>query len=115
MIVGVRSLPDGRTLTCFAVWLTLTSLQLGLVPGAEYAWGFNFWQYLPPACSWLLAAASLALCSGRVRDLLLAGASRAWRRARPREGAGPALLAWVLLSLALWLLRGVNGGEFIGK
>lgn len=84
-------------------WALLVAIQLGWIPFARHAWGFDLWAYLPGWASWVLGAASLPLCSRRVRDALAQG----WLATARRVPADPRLeaLACAALALALWLVR----------
>lgn len=88
-----------------AAWASLCLLELGWVPPLRHAWGYNFWQYLPPLASPLLAAAGLALCVPRARGVLITTASAV----ADRVGRLPAAAAWpaafVALTALFWLLR----------
>src|SRR3990172_10916624 len=64
------------SLAALGTWGALVPLQLGWLPWARHAWGYNLWQYFPTWIQLLLAAGTLALCSVRVRRALLAGGAR---------------------------------------
>jgi len=94
-------------MTAMAVLLcvALVAVELGWVPWVRYAWGFNLWRYQPPWLAWTLAALVLALCWGRVREVVAQGASALASLAQRR---GPPALPWLtalLVPIALWLVR----------
>jgi len=88
-----------------ATWLALTSLEFGLVPGVRHAWAFDLWQYLPPWAGWLLGAASLALCVGRVRDAVARACESLRARVPALSGAAGRLAAFAALALLFAALR----------
>jgi hypothetical protein len=94
---------------CLATWGALVSLQLGWIPWARHAWGFNLWEYLPEWAALLFAAASLTLCAARVRRGLLAAGAHLSGLTPVRRSGAPAWLGWLVawggLALLLWLGR----------
>lgn len=90
---------DPVSRVAFASWLLLVAAQLGWLPFTRYAWGFNFWQYLPGWAALLLAAAALALCQRRTRDSLLEGVRR----------IGSAIQGWPRWRLDLLLFASATG------
>jgi hypothetical protein len=86
-----------------AAWCLLAAIQLGWLPFARHAWGFDLWVYLPGWAGWGFAAASLALCAPRVRAGVVAAAAAAARRVP----GGPALAATasVVVALGCWVVR----------
>ena len=80
-------------------------MQLQWIPFARYAWGFNFWQYLPQWAPPLFAVASLALCSGAVRSAVARGAVRLRSGPFAAPGRLPKAAALGLVCAAFWLLR----------
>jgi len=97
------------SLAVLGIWGALVSIQLGWLPWARHAWGYNLWQYFPTWTRVLLATATLALCSERVRETLWALATNLCRRSACLRAPGttwPAgLLLWVVLSFLLWTVR----------
>jgi len=96
-----RTTTRSLSIAAFACWLVLTLMQLAWIPFFSRAWGVNFWRYLPSPLGVGFALASLALCSGTVRERIAdAAAILAKRCARV-----PLLLVAILVVAALWLLR----------
>jgi len=96
---------DPISRAALASWLLLSAAQLGWLPFTRYAWGFNFWQYLPGWAGLLLAAAALALCLRRTRDSLLGGLRRIGATTRGWPGRRLELLVFALATGVLWALR----------
>lgn len=92
-------------LATWLVWGVLTALQLGWIPPLRYAWGYNFWQYLPALASPALAAVGLAVCIPwtRTRAVALVERIAASVRGLPR-GAAPAIV-FVVLATSFWMVR----------
>jgi len=86
-------------------WLLLTLAQIGYLPCARYAWGYNFWQYLPVEVAAPLAALSLILCFTAVRQRVAAVVHQIaalLMRTRPR---GTGALFLLLVPALLWAVR----------
>jgi len=86
-------------------WALLTAMQFQLIPFTSYAWGFNFWQYLPRWVPPLLGVTSLALCSGAVRSAVASGADRLRSGRFATPGLPSKAVALLLVFSAFWLLR----------
>lgn len=86
-------------------WAVLTLLELGWIPPLRYAWAYNFWQYLHPAASPLLAVAGLALCLPAVRSGVIEVVRRASAALRDVSRIRLEVVAFVAIVAVLWLLR----------
>jgi len=103
-------MPDSRAVRIVSLaglgsWALLTAMQFQLIPFTSYAWGFNFWQYLPMWAPPLLGVASLVLCSGAVRNAIASGADRLQSRGIAARGLPSKAVALLLVCSAFWLLR----------
>jgi len=83
----------------------LIPVELGWVPGLEYAWGTNFWGYLPGPAAGVLSAATLLLCWRPARGLLIRGARSAQRPFSGPSGRWLAAALLAALPLLLFILR----------
>jgi len=106
---GADSAPVSRsvafTTATVLVWMVLTLLELGWLPPLRHAWAYNFWQYLPPAASPLLAAAGLAVCVPRVREATIEAARTLAASARRAPRGVLEMLGFAVVLAGLWLLR----------
>jgi hypothetical protein len=93
------------SLACAGSWALLAAMQYQMIPFASYAWGFNFWQYLPRWLPPLFGVTSLALCSGTVRNAIVRGAARLQSRGIAAPGLPSKAAALLLVCSAFWLLR----------
>lgn len=103
---ALRRLTDLPVALAIAACALLVPVQLGWVTALSHAWGFNLWQYQPPAVAALLGVALLSLAFRRVRSWLLGGIERVEQLIVDAIGRRRALvLLLVAVPVALWFLR----------
>ena len=103
---ALRRLTDLPVALAIAACALLVPVQLGWVAALSHAWGFNLWQYQPPAVAALLGVALLSLAFRRVRSWLLGGIERVEQLIVDAIGRRRALvLLLVAVPVALWFLR----------
>jgi hypothetical protein len=100
--IGRERVPEAIAVT---ICLLLIPVELGWIPGLEYAWGTNFWSYLPSPVAYGLAAATLLLCWRPARGLLISAVAALGRPFRGPSGRWLAVATLVVLPALLWLLR----------
>ncbi len=84
-------------------------MQLGWVTALSQAWGFNLWQYQPPAVAAVLGVALLSVSFARVRSGLLGGIERVEQIIVNAVGRRWALgFLLVTVGVVLWMVRERN-------
>jgi hypothetical protein len=100
--VGRERLPEA---VAVAICLFLIPVEMGWIRAFEYAWGANFWAYLPRPVAFALAALTLLLCWRPARRLPIAAVSALVSRVGGPSGRWLIGTSLLVLPLLLWLLR----------
>lgn len=94
-----------RNITLIVIWLMLILAQMGRLPGLEYAWSLNLWQYLSPTVVAPLVIASLLVCVPTLRARFGVCVAQLAERSRISGGRFQAAVALVGVTVLFWLFR----------